>query len=152
MEGWSQERPVWNALRSKIGPNKWHRAPFDSSKAFLVAEEPGIYAICARAPFGTGAKGPLGAYKPMYIGRAARENGGLRARFLEHTRHPKPSIRAMVRCFHDTVEFWYVKIESKELIQELEALCLEAFGPECNDVRAPHQNVILATLGKSVPA
>ena len=152
MHGWSQDRSVWIALKEKFKGNKWRRVPFDPGKAYLVASGPGIYAICAKVPLQSSGRGPSGAYKPMYIGRAARENGGIRARFLDHTRRPKPSVQRMASCFHETIEFWYATVDSKELIEELEALCLEAFGPECNDIRAPKQRVILASLNNSVPA
>lgn len=152
MNGWSRNRRVWVALGPWMKSQKWTKVPFDPGKSYLVARGPGIYAICARPPFRGESAGPPGSFKPLYMGQAKRKHGGVQARFRDHTKRPKETVRALVECFHETIEFWYTVVEPTADLDALEAMCVEAFGPECNEIRAPTQRQLIATLSKPVPA
>ena len=147
--GWAADAKLWQELHRLAAKYSWTRIAFDSNLAVNVPETPGVYVICAHAPYPT----KLGrtAYTVLYAGKVRRLPRTLRARFVEHCKRPNPALRPFLLCFHPKVHFWWSSIADSEEVDQIETLLVESFNPPANMIRAPGTGVLLARLGQTRP-
>lgn len=148
--GWSDQKQVWEELKSLGADLSWTKVPFDPHVSHHVpAHRSGVYLVCARPPAEPLAA--LNAYTVLYAGQVKQSAHGLRARFQEHLKRPAVALRGFKECYYPDVHFWFAPVDGRRLIDDLEGLLIAAFNPPCNKVGAPGSRTLLARIGAGAP-
>lgn len=141
--GWTLKATDWHKLAEITSGTTWGHTALDSLYRDTVPDEPGVYAICARA--GTATDGLLCClYDAVYIGKAELS---LRRRFLEHCTKPKAELAQAAECFRLPMDFWFTEADA-DIVAELESRLIDCLGPVANCIRGR----IPAKLGTPQPA
>lgn len=143
--GWSIDRDVWSGLAPD--EHQWRAVRLTPTDRSVVPNESGIYMICAAPPGYTTDRERAGnllqyLYSPIYIGQSK----DLQERFSNHCGNPKPELKRSQLCFRGNLDFWFMRVDQKE-IDSVEAVLIDCFGPPANRISG-----IRARLGKGVPA
>ena len=148
--GWAIKHTLWSSLPEQlVKGGEWRRVQFGLSDANSVPPESGIYALCAAPPGRARSVQPTHndlfgvLFTALYIGRTRNLN----QRFIQHCSHPKPEIELIRSAFQESLEFWFHRLNSKDVVA-VEAQLIDCFGPPGNLKRG----AISAKVLKSRPA
>lgn len=148
--GWNFNSDSWKLIPADLkNSQSWQAVSYSEIEAESIPKDkPGIYIFCT-SPVGKRLPTRVNRndlfsnlHIPIYVGRT----NNLRRRFLEHCKHPPPSITEARRCFGPSMLFWFHR-RSEDQIYDDEAILIHCFDPAANE----RKETIKAIVGESIP-
>ena len=146
-KGWSFASEDWNKIPSSLLEQNWKQAKFIDNEEVLVDAAPGVYMFVTSVP--KPSSNIIGKLRvPIYIGLSK----DLRRRFKEHLGILGSGHSDLLNarsCFGNKLDFYFLKIQDKGSLREIEQILFNCFGPIVNKINSIKQgSAIQFSFGK----